>query len=70
MIKVTFDFNVWEKVVCGEAGFEKIRELIYSRQIQGYICEIAISLHWHRAILSRKLLCNTPFNRLYYNNYK
>ncbi len=43
-LKVTFDSNVWEKVVSGDNKFLKIRDNILSGNIEPYICEIAISL--------------------------
>lgn len=43
-MRVTFDSNVWEKVVLNNDGFEEVREKIYNSQIQAYICEIALSI--------------------------
>lgn len=43
-IKVTFDSNVWEKVVSGNNEFMGIRDSILSGKIEPYICEIAIAL--------------------------
>lgn len=43
-IKVTFDSNVWEKLVSEESDFIEIRNAILEGKIEPYICEIAISL--------------------------
>lgn len=43
-MKVTFDSNVWEKVVLEAEGYGFIKTLILEGKIQPYICEIAISL--------------------------
>jgi len=48
MINITFDSNVWEKIVTSSEAsndsFFKLKKLIINKKIQAYICEIAISL--------------------------
>jgi len=43
-MKVTFDSNVWEKVVLEVEGYGFIKDLIQAGKIEPYICEIAVSL--------------------------
>src|SRR5258708_32050006 len=44
MVKVTFDSNVWEKLVSEFPEYPTIKEKIVSRVISPYLCEISISL--------------------------
>lgn len=47
-MKITFDSNVWEYIVISDNNnnddFWKLKQLILSKKIQAFICEIAISL--------------------------
>jgi len=47
-MNISFDSNVWEKVVIStdkeESGYSSLKKLITSKKIQPYICEIALSL--------------------------
>ncbi len=43
-LKVTFDSNVWEKIVRKEPNFEVLTNRIIAGEIEPYICEIAVSL--------------------------
>jgi hypothetical protein len=44
IMKVTFDSNVWEKLVSESQDYPTIREKISSGMISPYLCEISVSL--------------------------
>jgi hypothetical protein len=44
VIKVTFDSNVWEKLVSDSSKYPKIRKRILNGSISPYLCEISLSL--------------------------
>ncbi|MBV8899660.1 MAG: hypothetical protein JOY92_06060, partial [Verrucomicrobia bacterium] len=43
-MKVTFDSNVWEKLVSEPSSYPSIKEKILGRSISPYLCEISVSL--------------------------
>jgi hypothetical protein len=44
VIKVTFDSNVWEKLVSDSSKYPTIRKRILNGSISPYLCEISLSL--------------------------